>query len=396
MSGSATGAGHMAGAGGPIVVDDAPAYDALMSLYAVAQPRLLGRGAWRAWAETTASSLSVEQWRRARKWFAEASTGPALVALIPLLTGARDLGDLAAALEALPLSDMMRIAVTADLIAPQTPLDPDDLLALRGDLAAARHFCDRYLRESGRRRTVLIRLLTEPEEARAEIVALLREHDAQVFRALAPQLADERQRAVVALRAQIERDGGAAPAFIRGRDDLAGFSPVIIGVSTLLDEGLTLYYHDIDRTLIDGRAYEPFIAAAGARNVLGLARRRRGAVSAGSAERGADPATHWATVYAALADPSRLQIVRLLAERSRYGQELAAALGISGATVSHHLGALNKAGVLAMERRAHRTYFVLDPHALRDLLREGEQFALGAPAPTSDDGAAHDAREEMN
>lgn len=399
--------------GGTIVqaiVDDAPAYDAIISLCLVAQPRFVPRGDWRAWAEATASALSVEQWRRVRKWFAETAIGPALYALPPLLTGPAEMRDLAAladALTALSLGDLLRMAVTAELIAPQTPLDTPDLLALVGDATAARRFCDRYLRVAGRRRAVMLRTLIAPEEARAELVATLREHDAQVFASLAPQLAEERQRAVQTLRTQIARAGGAIPEFIRERDDLAGFSPVVIGVSTLLGDHLSVYYHDIDRTLFDGRDYEPMIVICGARKALG-ANRRRGAEAlvggAEGAERFADPATRWARVYAALADPSRLQIVRLLVERPRYGQELAATLGMSGATISHHLDALGKSGVLRIERRAHRTYFALDHEELRALLRQGEQYALGAPqnaraerqseeqaagqAPTSDEGIA--------
>jgi biotin operon repressor len=287
------------------------------------------------------------------------------------------------------------------MIAPQTPLDAADLLAVRGDLSAARHFCDRYLRATGRRRAAALHALVAPEETRAELLSTLREFDAQVFAALAPRLSEERQRAAVALRAQVERDGGMVPDFIRGRDDLQGFSPVIIGTSALLGDDLSLYYHDIDHTLIDGRDYEPFIVIAGARRALGLSpRRRSGALADGSedAERFADPATRWARVYTALADPSRLQIVRLLVERPRYGQELAAALGMSGATISHHLGALSKAGVLGVERRAHRTYFVLDQPTLRALLHQGEQFALGEAVTTSettDRGAAQNTQEGM-
>ena len=405
------GAGKSSGA----VVDDAPAYDGLISLSAVALPRYLrGAAEWRAWAETTASGLSVEHWRLARKWFAEVSIGSALAALIPLLTGARDLADLADALEAMPLGDVARLAATADLIDPQTPLDAADLLALRGDLPAARRFCDRYLREIGRRRAAIVRALADPEGVRAELVGLLRVHHERVYSALDARLREERARGATALRAQIERAGGAPPTYIRGRDDLAGFWPVVIGVSTILGDGLTHYYHDIDRSLFDvpgeleGRAqrpqqsYEPFIAIVGARRALGVSTRRRGVAPTEGAARFADPAERWAALYTALGDPSRLKIVRALVERPRYGQELAVDLGMSTATISHHLGALNKAGVLAMERRAHRTYFTLDARALQALLRQGEGFALGLEDGAADrargladDAASPDAREGM-
>ncbi|HEX8733124.1 MAG TPA: metalloregulator ArsR/SmtB family transcription factor [Ktedonobacterales bacterium] len=376
------------------LVDEAPVFDGLVSLSVVAQPRYLRSADWRVWAETTASELRVEHWRLARKWFAEVAIGAALVALAPLLRRTRDLDELAATVEALPLADLARIAATADMIAPQAPLDAADLLALRGDLAAARRFCDRYLRETARRRAAIARALADPEGMRDELVALLRMHSTHVFAALDARLRDERQRGATALRAQIQRDGGVAPTYVRGKDDLRGFSPVVIGVSTLLGDGRSYYYHDIDRALIDSPgavAYEPFIAVVGARRALGLTRRRSAALP-DSGERFADPVERWAALYAALGDASRLRIVRLLAERPRYGQELAAELGMSAATVSHHLAALEKAGALSMERRAHRTYFTLDARALRMLLRAGERFALGEAG--SSGAAAADAREE--
>lgn len=382
---------------GGVHVDAAPAYDGLISLGAIAQPRLVRSAEWRAWAETTARGLRVEQWRLTRKWFAETPIGPALVALAPLLTSARDLADLAATLEALPLGDLARIAATADMVDPQTPLDASDLLALQGDLAAARHFCDRYLGESPRRRAAMARALADPEGMRAELVGLLRAHDEQIYRALDVRVMDERERGASALRAQIERAGGAVPAYIRGSDDLQGFTPVVLGVSTILGDALSLYYHDTDRTLIDGldgHAYEPFIAIVGARKALGLATRRRSGALPGAAERFADPSIRWAALYTALGDPSRLKIVRLLAERPHYGQELATALGMSTATISHHLDALNKTGALALERRAHRTYFTIDTRALRELLREGERFALGEPDAL--DASAHVAGAGMD
>ncbi len=341
---------------GGVIIDDAPAYDALVALEGVARPRYLGRSDWRGWAESVAGELQVEQWRRVRAWFADSSVGLALLGLVPLLTGARDLAALSDALETLPLGDVVRIAVTAELMAPQGPLDAADLLALRGDAAAARRFCDHYLRVRGRGRTAMIHLLVAPDEARDELVTTLRQFDAQVFAALAPRLRAERERAADAVRAQVERAGGAAPAYVAEHDRLEGFTPVVIGLSTLLGDGLSLYYHDIDRTLIDGRDYEPFVAVVGAHKALALGARRRGGSLAEASERFAEPASRWAALYGALADPSRLRILRLLVERPRYGQELAAELGMSGATISHHLGALSKAGALRMERSAHRTY----------------------------------------
>ena len=90
--------------------------------------------------------------------------------------------------------------------------------------------------------------------------------------------------------------------------------------------------------------------------------------------RDADPvaptADHMVRIFKALADPARLRIVGLLAEESRCGQELAAALGLSPATVTHHLAVLRRSGLVREERRPPYTYLHLDLQELRGSLRE--------------------------
>ena len=58
----------------------------------------------------------------------------------------------------------------------------------------------------------------------------------------------------------------------------------------------------------------------------------------------------------ALADPTRLRLVRTLLEAPRYVEELAAALALSAPTVSHHLKKLEAAGVVS--RRKDQYYVV--------------------------------------
>lgn len=71
--------------------------------------------------------------------------------------------------------------------------------------------------------------------------------------------------------------------------------------------------------------------------------------------------------YKALADPTRLRLVGLLAVRPMYGQELAAALDVKPATVSHHLGELRGAGLLRERKVDNYRYFELDTDRLRQL-----------------------------
>ena len=84
----------------------------------------------------------------------------------------------------------------------------------------------------------------------------------------------------------------------------------------------------------------------------------------------------WASVFSVLADPSRLRLLHLLSERPYYQQELAVALGLSGATISHHLTLLFHAGLIRMVRQAHRTYILLQREELQGQFLESQRFLL--------------------
>ncbi|WP_067462400.1 Rv2640c family ArsR-like transcriptional regulator [Nocardia amamiensis] len=82
----------------------------------------------------------------------------------------------------------------------------------------------------------------------------------------------------------------------------------------------------------------------------------------------------------AIADPVRVRLLSLLLTSSdgqENGGDLAAAVGLSESTVSHHLGQLRKAGLVESERRGMNTFHrarrdalaalcvVLDPNCCR-------------------------------
>jgi DNA-binding MarR family transcriptional regulator len=66
----------------------------------------------------------------------------------------------------------------------------------------------------------------------------------------------------------------------------------------------------------------------------------------------------------ALADATRLQIIGLLAKKERSVDELAAALGLTAPTVSHHLARLQKAGLIQSRTAQYYSLFTLTPGAL--------------------------------
>ncbi len=74
-----------------------------------------------------------------------------------------------------------------------------------------------------------------------------------------------------------------------------------------------------------------------------------------------------AAVFAALADPTRRQVVEALASRASATQtELAAELPVSRQAVSKHLAALEAAGLVVRARAGRETRFSLTPEPLAD------------------------------
>lgn len=69
-------------------------------------------------------------------------------------------------------------------------------------------------------------------------------------------------------------------------------------------------------------------------------------------------------VFAALADPTRREIVTRLARGASPVGAIAAGLPISGPAVSQHLKALREAGLVRVERSAQQRIYSLDPAGL--------------------------------
>ena len=76
-----------------------------------------------------------------------------------------------------------------------------------------------------------------------------------------------------------------------------------------------------------------------------------------------------ADVFKALADPARVKIVNMLAraDEAVCACEFIPGLGLSQATVSHHLKKLTDVGLLDREQRGKWAYFSLNPEAVSNL-----------------------------
>ena len=72
-----------------------------------------------------------------------------------------------------------------------------------------------------------------------------------------------------------------------------------------------------------------------------------------------------AAIFKALGDPARVKIVNLIAQRDEpvCACEFIPALGLTQATVSHHLKKLTDAGLLVREQRGKWAYFALEDTA---------------------------------
>ncbi|MBF6589183.1 MAG: helix-turn-helix transcriptional regulator [Ktedonobacterales bacterium] len=351
--------------GAEVWLDTAPAYDLVEGLVALARGDM--KGPERAWVALAREEYTAAQWERMRTWFGgESPLGGAYVALVPLLPGDGDVAALPEAIERMPLGDFLRVAVTAGNVHPDAPLMTEELVALTASPTAARAFVDGSLRLLGRRRALLLRLLAEPEAARAEVVGLLRLHADRLYARLAPELATTRERAVERLRVLAHTRPEVVISWLHAFVHPAGFSPLVIAPLAMWHLHIGHYLHESRQPLFDGSAYEPLLLLIGAARVL--EERPLAAPSGGNA------VERWANVFGVLADPTRLRLLRLLAARPYYGQELAPALGVSGPTISHHLNALHRAGIVRMERRAHRTYLVLQRDALTELLADGQRY----------------------
>lgn len=89
--------------------------------------------------------------------------------------------------------------------------------------------------------------------------------------------------------------------------------------------------------------------------------------------------------FAALADPTRLKILRLIARENLPAQEMARRLQLNESTISRHLRMLVEAGLAARERQEGRyIIYSYNGKRLSELLRMAETFLQGSLGPESD------------
>ncbi|MBX7249482.1 MAG: metalloregulator ArsR/SmtB family transcription factor [Caulobacteraceae bacterium] len=75
-------------------------------------------------------------------------------------------------------------------------------------------------------------------------------------------------------------------------------------------------------------------------------------------------------VFKALAHESRLRLLGLVAQREHSVQELAAAVGVSEPTASHHLALLRDLGLVSRRVEGNTHWYGFEGDALRDIARQ--------------------------
>ena len=79
-----------------------------------------------------------------------------------------------------------------------------------------------------------------------------------------------------------------------------------------------------------------------------------------------------ATFFQALADPSRVRILEMLAERPMTVSDLVAALGLAQGRVSSHLSCLRWCGYVRAEVEGRYNRYTLVDDRIRDIITAGE------------------------
>jgi biotin operon repressor len=82
-----------------------------------------------------------------------------------------------------------------------------------------------------------------------------------------------------------------------------------------------------------------------------------------------DPMPSLVRLFKGLADPTRLRMIAAMVDRPRCGQDLAAEVGVSPATVSHHLRVLSEAGLLRETRQTPYVFYQLDLEQLQGAVK---------------------------
>ncbi len=309
--------------------------------------------------------LTVSQARAVTEQFRAPFVPDLLIALIATLAESADPGALLTALGALSDDQIVaHLVYAAGELAVDAPRGRGVWLSLAADPAWAQHYIQHYLSSVPSDPEQLLARIAQPAETRERLLSLLHDLLPTVILPLLPELRTSDTAANTRTRREFARDperfAAAWAPFAIWSDET---THALFWPSTFLGNGRMVTQCDAEGTLF---------VAYGADEVTHV---EQSDVPTNLGPVIAPPETYQ-DVYRLLADPARWALIQFLVDAPRYGQELAELLGLSIATVSHHLNGLKKLDLVTIRRDEHRLYYHLRTDRLRALLAGAEQHLL--------------------
>lgn len=291
------------------------------------------------------------------------------------LPDASDPDALIAALRALPDAAVVAHALTCGgTLRTDAPRSPGVLRSLVDDPAWALAYVQHFFSPRPADPMRIVEVLTHPARTRQRLADLLVGLFADSFTPLLPELHATARAAEARMRAVYAADPiGFVVAHLPAAGRYARDMPrLLFWPSAFLGDGWVTMTPDHPPDEMRDHA----ICAIAYGADMPLTAARDNAKEAGKIVPEIAPPETYQDVYRLLADPARWTLIQLLVAAPRYGQELAELLGLSIATVSHHLNGLKKLDLVDIRRDEHRLYYHLRTDRLRALLAGAEQRLL--------------------
>jgi DNA-binding transcriptional ArsR family regulator len=332
-------------------IDPSPAYDFLACLFLLARrgpgtPRLEFDISSR-WVAQARAALGADLRADLALFFPPRSRTAGLVGVMENLSGL-SIPEFIKRVAASPAAELLELMLAESLA------DRDALPVLRRAIGGPPSAVEEFLAatDPALNRQRLRRLVSlPPADAKARLLRLLREGYARVY---APREGDvvplltrdatllERRAGIVSGSELVEYATGG---FVIGPE--AGASGVVLAPT---------YYF---------RPYNLITAYRGVRVYIYPIHTAHGEHA---------PPPDLVRLYKALGDETRLKILRLVAGREMYLQELAKALGVSHVTVLHHLTLLRAARLVQVVERGNLKYYRARPSRLHEATAEWLNF----------------------
>jgi ArsR family transcriptional regulator len=84
------------------------------------------------------------------------------------------------------------------------------------------------------------------------------------------------------------------------------------------------------------------------------------------------------SVFKAIADPTRREVLRLLRNEEMTAGDIAARFDMTKPTVSHHFSVLKEAGLVTSRREGQTIWYALNTTVMEDVLAWSMELARGA------------------